>query len=281
MKTKIYQYLPILLLLAAVSCTDEKIIPPVKPVSPVIDLNWQFESTPVWEDNFDNGTTPDAAKWTAEVGAGGWGNNELQSYKATGNATVENGNLVITAKKESDAGRNYTSARLISKAKGDWTYGRYEVRAKLPSGRGTWPAIWLLNSDNFYGPWPTSGEIDIMEHVGYDQDNVHCTIHTASFNGQLNTQKSAGTIVSGASTAFHTYRVDWTPYSVTGYVDDVKYFTYINPNTGVSAWPFNKNFFMILNIAVGGNWGGAQGVDDSIFPQQLVIDYVRVYKIIQ
>lgn len=271
----------LLLIAAATGCTEEKIIPPVIPSVPVTDQNWQFETTPVWQDDFDNGTTPDAAKWTAEVRADGGGNNELQSYTATGNAAIENGNLIITAKKESNAGKNYTSARLITKGKGDWKYGRFEVRAKLPLGRGTWPAIWLLNSDNFYGPWPSSGEIDIMEHVGYDQDNVHCTIHTASFNGQLNTQKSAATVVAGASTDFHIYRVDWTPFSVTGYVDDIKYFTYTNSNSGFTAWPFDQNFYMILNIAVGGNWGGAQGVDDSVFPATMLVDYVKVYKLIE
>ncbi len=280
MKKRFHYYLLLSILFAA-SCTEEKIIPPVIPAAPVTDENWQFETTPSWEDNFDNGAVPDPSKWTAEVGANGWGNNELQSYTASGNATVENGNLLITAKKESNAGKNYTSARLISKGKGDFKFGRFEVRAKLPSGRGTWPAIWLLNSDNAYGPWPTSGEIDIMEHVGYDQDNVHCTIHTASYNGQLNTQKSAGKIVTGASIDFHIYRVDWTPYSITGYIDDEKYFTYINPNSGVAAWPFDQNFFLILNIAVGGNWGGAQGVDDTIFPAQMQVDYVRVYNLVE
>ena len=273
-----YLLLPITFALA---CTDEKVIPPIIPAAPITDLNWKFEATPFWEDNFNAGTTPDATKWTAQVGANGWGNNELQSYTAAGNATIENGSLVITAKKENNSGRNYTSARLISKGKGDFKFGRFEVRAKLPSGRGTWPAIWLLNSDNVYGPWPTSGEIDIMEHVGYDQDNVHCTIHTASFNGQLNTQNSASTVVAGASNDCHVDRVDWTPYSITGYVDDVKYFTYINPNSGVATWPFDQDFFMILNIAVGGNWGGAQGVDDTVFPASMIIDYVKVYKMIE
>lgn len=274
-------YVILILVMAAGGCTEEKTIPPIQPAEPVSDKNWQFEADPVWQDDFNDGAAPDPAKWNYDVGANGWGNNELQSYTASGNAAISNGNLVITARKEANSGKNYTSARLVSKGKGDWKYGRFEIRAKLPSGRGTWPAIWLLNSDNYYGPWPGSGEIDIMEHVGYDQDNVHCTIHTASYNGQMNTQKTAATIVAGASDDFHIYRVDWTPYAIRGYVDDAKYFEYINNGTGFAAWPFDQNFYMILNIAIGGNWGGAQGVDDSIFPTQMQIDYVKVYRMIE
>lgn len=262
-------------------CTDKKDIPTANPTGPVVDLNWQFETTPVWEDNFDNNGAPNAAKWTFETGGSGWGNNELQYYTNGSNAEVSNGNLVLTAKAETVGSNNYTSTRMISKGKGDWKYGRFEVRAKLPKGRGTWPAIWMLSSDNSYGTWPASGEIDIMEHVGYDPNNVHCSIHTSAYNHTRGTQKTANTLVSGATDDFHTYRVDWTPYAVRGFVDGTQYFEFVNENTGFTTWPFNKNFFLILNIAVGGNWGGAQGVDNTIFPATMLVDYVRVYKMIE
>jgi beta-glucanase (GH16 family) len=265
---------------ALVACTDKKEIPPVTPTEPVTDKNWQFETTPVWEDNFASGTAPDPAKWTFETGGNGWGNNELQYYTSGNNASISGGNLVLQARREAVSGRNYTSTRMISKGKGDWLYGRFEVRAKLPKGRGTWPAIWMLSSDNEYGGWPSSGEIDIMEHVGFDPNNVHCSVHTSAYNHTRGTQKTSAKIVSGATDDFHIYRVDWTPYAVRGYVDGVKYFEFVNENKGFTTWPFNKKFFLILNVAVGGNWGGAQGVDDGAFPASLVVDYVKVFKMI-
>lgn len=268
-------------ILSLASCTEKKDIPPITPAEPVVDKNWQFETTPVWEDNFTNNGAPDPAKWTFETGAGGWGNNELQYYTAGANATVSGGNLVITAKKESVSGSEYSSARMITKGKGDWLYGRFEVRAKLPKGKGTWPAIWMLSSDNTYGTWPASGEMDIMEHVGFDPNRVHCSIHTSAYNHTRGTQKTANTLVATATDDFHVYRIDWTPYAVRGYVDGTQYFEFVNENTGFTTWPFNKKFFMIMNIAVGGNWGGAQGVDNTVFPATMVVDYVKVYKMIE
>ena len=263
------------------SCTDKKIIPIVAPVPPVSDEDWTFESTPMWEDDFTNNGVPDPSKWSYDVGGSGWGNNELQYYTSGNNVGIVNGNLVIQAKKENLEGRQYTSTRMISRGKGDWLYGRFVVRAKLPRGRGTWPAIWMLPSDNGYGIWPASGEIDIMEHVGYDQNNVHSTIHCSAFNGQRGNQKGNSKIVSNATTEFHDYRIDWTPYSIKGFVDDEQYFEYINDNTGFTTWPFNRKFHMILNIAIGGNWGGAQGIDDTIFPATMEVDYVKAYKLVE
>jgi beta-glucanase (GH16 family) len=263
------------------SCTDKKIIPIVAPVPPVSDEDWTFESTPMWEDNFTSNGVPDPSKWSYDVGGSGWGNNELQYYTSGNNVGIVNGNLVIQAKKENLEGRQYTSTRMISRGKGDWLYGRFVVRAKLPRGRGTWPAIWMLPSDNGYGIWPASGEIDIMEHVGYDQNNVHSTIHCSAFNGQRGNQKGNSKIVSNATTEFHDYRIDWTPYSIKGFVDDEQYFEYINDNTGFTTWPFNRKFHMILNIAIGGNWGGAQGIDDTIFPATMEVDYVKAYKLVE
>jgi beta-glucanase (GH16 family) len=282
MQTRYNKMLPIIIWVAMLSaCTEKKDIPVVAPVEPPVDKNWAFETTPVWEDNFTGSGALDATKWGYDLGGSGWGNNELQNYTAsTNNARMENGNLVIEAKREASGGRDYSSARVISKGKGDFLYGRFEVRAKLPRGRGTWPAIWMLSTDAHYGNWPASGEIDIMEHVGYDQNKVHFSVHTSAFNHTLNTQKSASKIVSDASDAFHNYRLDWTPYAVRGFIDGVQYFEFINDGKGFTSWPFDKRFHLLLNIAVGGNWGGAQGVDNAIFPARMEIDYVKVFKMI-
>lgn len=274
-------FIALLSLLALSACTEDKDIPPVTPVQPVVDKNWQFETTPVWQDDFSSGSVPDATKWSFETGGNGWGNNELQYYTNGANATVTGGNLVITAKRENISGNEYSSARMITKGKGDWLYGRFEVRARLPKGRGTWPAIWMLSSDNSYGNWPASGEIDIMEHVGYDPGKIHCSIHTSAYNHTRGTQKTASTNVPDATDNFHVYRVDWTPYAVRGFIDGVQYFEFVNGNTGFTTWPFNKKFYLILNIAVGGNWGGAQGIDNTAFPASMEVDYVKVFKMIE
>ena len=250
---------------------------------PPTDKNWAFENTPVWQDDFDTPGLPDASKWSYDVGGGGWGNNELQYYTngVPENAKVENGKLVITAKKETVGGMNYSSARLVTRNKGDFLYGRIEVNARIPGGRGTWPAIWMLPTDFAYGNWPKSGEIDLMEHVGYDMNRIHFTVHTEAYNHMLNTQRSANRVIGTATTAFHKYRVDWTPYAVRGYFDDELVFTFVNEGAGYTKWPFDKRFHVLLNIAVGGDWGGAQGVDDSVFPVAMEVDYVRVYKMIE
>ena len=246
------------------------------------DKNWKFETTPVWSDEFDYNGAPDQTKWAYDTGGSGWGNNELEYYtNSTNNAKVENGKLFIIAKLENMGGRNYTSARLVTRNKGDFLYGRIEVSAKLPAGKGTWPAIWMLPTDWAYGGWPKSGEIDIMEHVGYDPNNVLFSIHTQAYNHSIGTQKSGGLNIPTALTAFHRYRVDWTPYAIRGYFDDQLVFSFVNEGKGYASWPFDKRFHLLLNLAIGGNWGGAQGVDDTIFPTSMEVDYVRVYKMIE
>ncbi len=242
-------------------------------------FEWKFESNPSWSDEFNTDGAPDATKWGYDIGGTGWGNNELQYYTNGLNTAVNGGILKIEARKEFQSGKNYTSARMISKNKGDWIYGRIEVKAKLPKGRGTWPAIWMLPTDNAYGGWPNSGEIDIMEHVGYDLNNVHFTLHAQTFYGANG--KGAGKYIGGATDDFHLYRLDWTPYGIRGYFDNEKIFEYLNNGAGSATWPFDKIFHLLLNIAVGGNWGGAQGVDDTIFPATMEIDYVRVYPFIK
>jgi beta-glucanase (GH16 family) len=241
----------------------------------------------VWSDEFDHDGLPDPAKWSYNVGGHGWGNRELQYYteQRKENARVENGNLIIEARSEDLEGRHYTSARLVSRNKGDWTYGRFEVRAKLPSGRGTWPAIWMLPTQKSYGGggWPDNGEIDIMEHVGFDPDVIHGTAHTQAYNHKIGTQKGGKLSVRGARSEFNVYAVEWTPEEIRWYVNGSHYFTFKNERLSNSSadykqWPFDKPFHMILNLAVGGAWGGQQGVDKTIWPQQLVIDYVRIYQ---
>jgi len=266
------------LLIAFTNNKKDTVITTPKPIK---DKHWRFEKKPVWQDDFSVGNRVDTSKWTFETGGHGWGNHELQYYTAGANSLVANGNLIITAKKENFSGSNYTSSRMVTKGKGDWLYGRFEVRAKLPKGKGTWPAIWMLSSDNSYGGWPASGEIDIMEHVGFDTNNIHSTVHTNAYNGMKGTQRSGEKLVAGAIDDFHLYRVDWTPYAIRGFIDNVQYFEFVNENTNTDSWPFNKRFHMILNIAVGGDWGGKKGVDPTAFPTSMEVDYVRVYKMIE
>ena len=242
----------------------------------------EFESKPFWADEFDKKGLPDAKKWGYDIGGSGWGNHELEYYTKENlkNARVENGKLIIEAIKEPFEGKNYTSARLTSKGKADFLYGRFEVKAKLPKGLGTWPAIWMLATDHSYGEsyWPDNGEIDIMEHVGYDPNVIHASVHTKSYYHSIGTQKTAVKTIPTAMTEYHVYRIDWTPEKIDSYIDGELYFTFKNEKTGWKEWPFDKKQHILLNLAVGGDWGGQKGVDDSIFPQKMEIDYVRVYK---
>ena len=184
----------------------------------------------VWADEFDYNGLPDREKWSYDVGGHGWGNKEVQFYteRRKENARVENGSLVIEARRDKWRGHEYTSARLVSKRKGDWTYGRVEVRAKLPTGKGVWPAIWMLPTDWAYGGWPDSGEIDIMEQVGYEPDVIHASVHTKAYNHVIGTQKTATTNVETATTGFNVYAVEWTPEEIRAYVNDRHYFTFKN-----------------------------------------------------
>lgn len=235
----------------------------------------------VWSDEFNNNGIPDSSKWNYDLGANnGWGNNEQQAYtRLPQNIRIENGKLIIEAHRDSTEGKAYSSARIVSKGKGDWLYGRIEVRAKLPYGRGTWPAIWMLPTDWEYGGWPASGEIDIMEHVGYNQDSVFGTIHTASYNHIKHTEKSGKVLVQDAAANFHVYAVNWTKDKIDFFVDDQLYYTATrSENDTFKEWPFDKRFHLLMNIAVGGNWGGKMGIDESIWPQKMEVDYVRVYQ---
>lgn len=268
-----------LLLLGSLGCTekDPKVVVTSLPVS---DKGWSFDTTPVWADEFDAPGKPDPTRWTYDVGGGGWGNNELQYYTQGDNVDIADGICTITAKKEIREGAQYTSTRMVTRGLGDFTYGRFEARLQVPSGRGTWPAFWMLPTDRVYGDWPKSGEIDIMEHVGYDPNVFHFSTHCEAYYFKQGNQKTSSLKVPTGTSEFHTYRTDWTPYSIKGFIDDQQIFEFDNQNGGYKVWPFDKRFHMLFNLAVGGDWGGASGIDASAFPQKMMIDYVRVYKMI-
>ncbi|MDW3197487.1 MAG: carbohydrate-binding protein [Cytophagales bacterium] len=231
----------------------------------------------VWSEDFNYTGLPDSSDWYYDVGGHGWGNNELQYYTSerAENTRVENGKLIIQAHQENYEGSTFTSGRLLSK--GTWLYGRFEVRAKLPYAVGTWPAIWMLPTDWAYGGWPGSGEIDIMEHVGFDFGNVHASTHSENYNFKTGGNPTGSIYASDVSSNFHTYACEWHPDRIDFFFDDQLYFTSYNDGTGWQSWPFDKDFHFVLNIAVGGDWGGVNGIDYGAFPQQMEIDYIRVY----
>lgn len=234
----------------------------------------------VWHDEFDRDGLPDASKWSYDVGGHGWGNQEPQFYteRRAENARVEGGYLIIEARKEAWQGAPYTSARLVTKGKGDWTYGRIEVRARLPRGRGSWPAIWMLATTPQPMRWPDDGEIDIMEHVGFDHGVVHGSVHTKAYHHSIGTQKTAKVSVPDVAEAFHVYAVEWEPTRIRVFVDDRPYFQFDKEPGGRTVWPFDGPFHLLLNVAVGGSWGGQKGIDESTLPYRMTVDYVRVYQ---
>lgn len=235
---------------------------------------WQL----VWSDEFDYKGLPDPEKWNYEVGM--IRNKESQYYTQGNpdNARVEDGVLIIEAVKEDFKGANYTSASLITNGKKEFLYGKLEVRAKLPTGVGMWPAIWMLGNRRKDVGWPECGEIDIMENVGFDPDTIHANIHTKSYNHVKGTNKGSKIYVEAPYKDFHVYSVEWFEDQLVFYVDGRRYFSFENEKTGNDVWPFDKAHYLILNVAVGGAWGGRYGIDESIFPQQMLIDYVRYYE---
>lgn len=233
-----------------------------------------------WSDEFNYNGLPDNSKWTYDVGGSGFGNNELQYYtrEDTLNAVVRNGLLRITARKQETDGKSYTSARLLTKDKSEFKYGKIEVRAKLPRGKGTWPAIWMLGKNISEAGWPKCGEIDIMEHVGYEKDSIFGTIHSKSYNHTIGTQKVKAIFIDKPYDDFHVFSIEWTPDKIDFLMDNKVYNHIVNEHKTANEWPFDQPFFLILNLAIGGNWGGKYGVDDSIFPAVFEVDYVRVFK---
>ncbi|TVQ07858.1 MAG: glycosyl hydrolase family protein [Balneolaceae bacterium] len=241
---------------------------------------WQL----VWSDEFDSETL-DMDKWSFQIGTGplygliNWGNNELQYYTdREENIFIEDGKLHIVARQERFQGRDYTSARIRSINKGDWTYGKFEIRAKTPKGRGLWPAIWMMPTESVYGVWPQSGEIDIMELVGHLPHRVHGTVHYGPT--WPNNLERGGVFTRSEgdfSDDFHVYSIIWQPNRIRWFVDGQLYFL-VNPNNlAPHPWPFDQDFHMLLNVAVGGTWPGNPD-STTEFPQEMVIDYVRVYQ---
>jgi beta-glucanase (GH16 family) len=231
----------------------------------------------IFDDEFDRAGAPDPSKWTPELGY--VRNEEAQYYTARGdNLRVENGMLVIEAHRERYQGFSYTSASITTLDHEQFLYGRVEVRAKLPGGLGTWPAIWLLGSDINEVGWPACGEIDIMENVGHEPKRIYGTVHTPAYNHTLKTSKGGSIDVEAPSEQFHLYALDWSKDRVEFFVDGRRYFTFENEGGGNAVWPFDKPQYLILNLAIGGSWGGERGIDDGLFPHRYLIDYVRVYR---
>lgn len=226
----------------------------------------------LWSDEFDTDGAPNAANWTYDLGAGGWGNNEAQTYTNNAeNVSVSNGTLKITAKAD---GGSYTSARLKTQGLQEFTYGRVDVRAKLPTGGGTWPAIWMLGANFPTAGWPACGEIDIMEGIGNQPGHIQSAIHTPSSSGATENMKS--TTVEDASDEFHVYSVNWSANQITFLIDDEIYYTYAPEDKNADTWPFDADQFIILNVAMGGTLGGT--IDPAFTESSMEIDYVRVYQ---
>ncbi|QNL52562.1 glycoside hydrolase family 16 protein [Olivibacter sp. SDN3] len=250
-----------------------------KPYVPLVSKQkapiWKLQ----WADEFNVNGLPDSNFWSYDIGGHGWGNNELQHYTAadTFNAKIQDGVLLLRAQKKKLENRPYTSARLVTKNKVDMKYGKLEVRAKLPKGRGLWPAIWMLPTDRKYGGWPKSGEIDIMEHVGFKPDTVYGSVHTDRFNHIIGTEKTCGIAVEDPYNIFHVYTIVWNERFIDFLLDGQQFYRFENSNMGYAEWPFDQSFHLLMNIAVGGNWGGQQGIDEDVFPATMQIDYVRYY----
>ena len=231
----------------------------------------------VWADEFDVDGAPNPKNWTYELMRKGQVNNEEQEYvNSLDNAWVEDGVLHIKAIKE---GERITSARMITRGKQSWLYGKVEASIKLPKGKGVWPAFWMMPEKRTYGGWPNSGEIDILEFVGYMRGVVHGSVHTGKYHHMIGTQKGTNTPLESCSDEFHTYSLEWSPERIDIAVDGNVYFSFENDGAGdTGTWPFNHPFYIIMNVAFGGGWGGAEGVDYSVLPCTMEVDWVRVYQ---
>jgi beta-glucanase (GH16 family) len=236
----------------------------------------------MWADEF-NGDNLNEDHWNVEINTDGGGNQEAQAYRRE-NIQVQDGLLTITAKKESVLGKNYTSGRINSRYKVNTRYGRVSFRAKVPGGRGTWAAVWMLPLFNLFGQWPRSGEIDMLEYVGYDQNRVFSALHTERFNHTKNNNLVMSQLVAGVEDDFFDFDMIWVPGEIRMLVDGRQYGLYrYSPQFNQEApyhqvFPFYEEFYFIINLAIGGSWGGVQGIDDSIFPVQFQLDYLRLYQ---
>lgn len=264
----------VVLAAACVAITACAFIPPEEEEAEVIDSGAR---TIVWQDEFDSGSVPDPASWVYELGAGGWGNNEKQTYtNSSANAYVSDGTLKIKSIK--DANGAWTSARIKTSGKHSWKYGYVEARIKVPATHGVWPAFWMMPETSAYGSWPKSGEIDIMEYSPFivGDNHVFGTVHYGdSFENHKYTSL-ANVVVDTATTEFHTYGVEWTAESITQFIDGAQVGNPYMINGDWTTWPFDQNFFVILNLAMGGNLGGP--IDAALTEAVYEIDYVRVYR---
>ena len=231
----------------------------------------------VWRDEFNRNGLPDPKRWTYEKGF--VRNKEAQFYTEgrLENARVENGKLIIEARQDDFEGHPISSACLVTKGRASWTYGRIEVRAKLPKGRGVWPAIWTLGDDDAAVGWPGCGEIDIMENVGFDPDVVLATIHSTGPDGTGHEALSGKATIPNLAAAFHVFALEWTPDRIEWKSDDKTVHVYTKADPKGVKWVFDKPQYLLLNLAIGGSWGGQQGVDPALFPARYEIDYVRIY----
>jgi beta-glucanase (GH16 family) len=236
----------------------------------------------VFDEPFDGEGLPDDRSWAYEEGYVRNGEKQYYTVARQENCYLKDGYLHLVIRNDSAEidGQTVpvTSASIRTKGKQEWLYGRVEVRAKLPSCLGTWPAIWMMPATPSYGKWPKSGEIDIMEHVGYDPDRIHFTIHTEKYNHIKETQKSHAIQTPTATTEFHIFAMQWDEQRIEWFMDGEKQYAVENTESGWEAWPFDQPFYLILNAAFGGGWGGKNGVDLSQLPQEFIIDYVRVYQ---
>jgi len=262
--------------LLCLSCNAQQ-----KKVSPYPGGSGKFTEL-VWYDEFDGAGLPDTSKWSYERGY--VRNREMQYYTTNReeNAVQRDGNLILTARNDSalinGEIRPVTSASIRSRGKGDWKYGRIEVRAKLPSCLGSWPAIWMMPTTNTYGGWPRSGEIDIMEHVGYEPDKIFFNLHTEKYNHSKGTGRGTSVSCPNPDQNYHVYAVEWFEDHIDWFLDDRKVFNVEDDGAGWESWPLDQPFYIILNFAFGGAWGGQKGVDLTKLPQEFLIDYVRVFQ---
>ena len=279
-------HLILMLLAITLGCTED-----VEKNDGIIDeeenevSQWEL----VWEDEFDSEEI-DESKWNKLRWRPGWVNNEQQAYTDRDiNLYLDDGNLVIQGLIEpgyygtdytgTAYNSDYTSGRMNTDDKVSWTYGRFDIRAKLPNGKGSWPAIWMLGENISTVGWPNCGEIDIVEHVGFDDGRIHASIHTEDYNHMNNTQKSGSTFIETATDSFHIYSLEWSPTYLRYLIDNESYFFVYNGSNGdVAKWPFDEPQYIIMNLAIGGDWGAIQGIDPSAFPMKMLVDYVRVYK---
>ncbi|WP_446050050.1 glycoside hydrolase family 16 protein [Zobellia laminariae] len=291
-KPSIFKYLLLLIFVGFIVGSCESNPKKNKNTEPVEESSEAY--TLVWADEFDGTGKPKSANWAYETGF--IRNNEAQYYTDNSkNVRIEDGFLIIEAHKEKVTNKafvseeddnwmknkefgEYSSASLTTKDITEWKYGKISVRAKLPKGTGTWPAIWMLGENWKEVGWPKCGEIDIMEHVGYQNDSIFGTVHTESFNHNKGTEVGKSVFIEKPYDDFHEYSIEWTPEKIVFILDGTAYHQFENLNKTYAEWPFDQAFHLKLNLAIGGSWGGQKGIDDSIFPQQMIIDYARVYQ---